>query len=622
MDNKDNNEPIIEVRDSDFKEIEEELQREGKKNNLTIKSLKVFTYPIERLKRRYHVRYKFNPKHLVFDIAILVTILTVFASLIFYWVGGFHYFQDSFVLKISPQEMNLKSGQVATYVVSYENNNKFVLSLATLAMKFPDNFTLLEVSRTDYNRQDNTLFLGDLASGANGQLIIQGRLFGDIEKTEEIVAHVSYYKTNKWGARLWGLFGDLASYSFRPTGSQVSVALGLPETLISNEEFDLPISIVNNTDVVIDELKLVPGMMKNFQVVTATDNYIDGAWYFYQLKPGDRVVVNSIAKVATTELSTEIKFDAFIKYNGNYLKQFSLNKRQDIFDPHFTTMAVIDRSVVKVGETVKYSVTLRNTNGYNIEDLSLKLTLDGSYFDVASLTPGGQVSGNTVTLDQSRLPALALIMPNETKTLDFFVKIKNSSAGSINPNMTIGNKVSFVVNNLPATVRVNDVNVKVSSDLNVRAFARYYSAEGDQLGRGPLPPVVGQKTKYWVFLQILNDINAVDNLTLTATLPPNVDYENRTLVPVGNAILYDKNTRTIKWSISKVKVDPTNVGVALEVGLTPSAVDLGKYATLLRDIRVSGTDSFTREVLTEQVAEITTNISFDDKGILLGGLVK
>ena len=47
----------------------------------------------------------------------------------------------------------------------------------------------------------------------------------------------------------------------------------------------------------------------------------------------------------------------------------------------------------------------------------------------------------------------------------------------------------------------------VATEVAMQNSIRYYTEEGDQLGRGPLPPQVGETTKYWVFVQITNTTN-------------------------------------------------------------------------------------------------------------------
>jgi len=40
---------------------------------------------------------------------------------------------------------------------------------------------------------------------------------------------------------------------------------------------------------------------------------------------------------------------------------------------------------------------------------------------------------------------------------------------------------------------------KICSSLNVKSAGYYYSPQGDQLGMGPIPPMVDIPTNYWIF---------------------------------------------------------------------------------------------------------------------------
>ena len=78
--------------DDDLEKIEEDIltaaNKAGKKNVI----VNIFSYPHKKLKKRWNVRYKFNIKHLYFDLTVIAGILVLIALNIFWLYGGFHYF--------------------------------------------------------------------------------------------------------------------------------------------------------------------------------------------------------------------------------------------------------------------------------------------------------------------------------------------------------------------------------------------------------------------------------------------------------------------------------------------------------------------------------------------------
>jgi len=142
------------------------------------------------------------------------------------------------------------------------------------------------------------------------------------------------------------------------------------------------------------------------------------------------------------------------------------------------------------------------------------------------------------------------------------------------------------------------------------------------LGRGSLPPKVGESTKYWVFARLINDISPVEKVTLTMELPLNVSWSDKTSVAVGDPLVYDPNTRTVSWTVSKLPVKPTNIGLAFEVSIIPTASQVGQNPVLIQNIKISGKDERTGALIEKELGNITTKLIQDTKGKLRDGVVR
>jgi len=622
MSDKDNKK-ILEVGDEDFQKIRQELKREGKKDKIVIKSLKIVNYPVKKLQQRYNVRYKFNKKHLVMDLVVAGLALFLVGINVFYWLGGFHYFINKVDVNITVQSEMIVSGERQVFEIEYANNNAYAISLSQLSLQLPDHFVMEEISKTEYDRSNNTLYIGELAPGANGRLIVTGTYFGDVINHDLLVATVSYYKTNKKGVRLWGQFRKIEKYTLQATSSLIMTDIEFPEKVVSGQEITVPIKVANNSKINIDEIKITPELSEAFTVVAGGNNYIDGSWYWYQLGPGEELIQNVVLKVVTGVDSIELSFQGLIKYDGDYLVQNNYQERKEVFDPGIVVTHALDREVIAAGDRVNFTVYVNNQKDYTIEDVEIKIMLSGSYWSLSSTKPMvSKIEGNQLIFNQDNFAELALIQPREQKQITFSVGTKAFVSGVTEPELSSKLLTAFDVENIRVQIGGDQRQVRVSSNLQVRAFARYYTAGGEQLGRGPLPPEVGQETKYWVFLQLLNDINTMDNVSLSATVPVNVNWTNRSSVPVGNAVDFNASTRRITWSISKVSVDPKNIGVAFELGIVPIVAQQGQAAILLRDIVVSGRDSFTGERISRTIGSVTTNLVADEKVSFEAGIVK
>ncbi|OGF33104.1 hypothetical protein A2223_03410 [Candidatus Falkowbacteria bacterium RIFOXYA2_FULL_35_8] len=580
-------------------------------------------YPKERLARRYRIRYQHNRKHLYLDLAIVCSLLFLIGLNIFYWLGGFHYFFNRVNIEVKVGQEEIISGDQTAFFITYENNNKYDIHEAKLSLNFPKNFILQEISRPDYDRATNTLPIGNLAPGSNGSLIVAGKVLGEINQPQNIWVNFSFYKTNKQGTRLWGLFRKIEEKEFTITGSKLATEFSLPDKIVSQQEFVLPFSIRNNMGVELEEVKVVPRPMVGFSVFVTTDTYLENSWHYYKVIPDTEIIEQPKIKIETDKDSFELAFDVFIRIQGQYFKQSEFIVRKDVFNPELYISQTIDRLAIKAGDWVSGTIKLENKGQYSIEDNNLEIELIGDYWDTAVWQPKvGKVENNILKVNFEQLPELELLQPGEIKEFIFKFKTKTFVPGVINPELAVSTNLGFTVEGLQVFFRGDTSDLRISSNLTLRAYARYYTDEGDQLGRGPLPPTVNQPTKYWVFLQVLNDINSMDNVKLTATLPSNVSWVNNTNVPVGNAVSYNSSNRQITWSISKIKIDPKNIGVAFEVELIPFSSQLGQFATLLQNIEIFGQDSFTSENISTRVNNVTTDLTFDRIASKKGGRVK
>ncbi len=165
----------------------------------------------------------------------------------------------------------------------------------------------------------------------------------------------------------------------------------------------------------------------------------------------------------------------------------------------------------------------------------------------------------------------------------------------------------------------------LTTPLVFESFGRYASPEGDQLGRGALPPRVGQKTSYWIFWNIDGTTNPLQNVQITGTLPKNVRATGKQTSSESRGVTIDMETRTVSWNPGTVS--PTRnplsqvFSAAFEVEIIPEKAQIGSNAPLLTNIFFSGNDTFTGAALTRSLPNVTTNLP-NDRLAKNKGLVK
>lgn len=154
------------------------------------------------------------------------------------------------------------------------------------------------------------------------------------------------------------------------------------------------------------------------------------------------------------------------------------------------------------------------------------------------------------------------------------------------------------------------------TNLQFLAYARYFSQEGEQLGRGPLPPRVGEKTKYQIFW-VLEKINLpLKNLFAEGYLADNVFWEN--FVPQEKEnLFYDPLTKKITWRIGdildKEELNLKSRGTIFEIALQPDESQINQEVPLIQNIKIKGFNALNNQPIFEELQDITTNLIFDKR---------
>ena len=161
----------------------------------------------------------------------------------------------------------------------------------------------------------------------------------------------------------------------------------------------------------------------------------------------------------------------------------------------------------------------------------------------------------------------------------------------------------------------------IGTQILINAELRYYTNEGDQLGRGSLPPQVGKETKYWTLINIQNTTSKIQNVTLKATLPKYVVWTDKTSVSHGQDVVFDPSNRLISWNTSSLNPHET-AGVYFELAVTPSPDQIGTTPVLLNNISVTGYDIYTSEQVTRISPNLDISLQTDRVGQQKGTIIQ
>ena len=152
---------------------------------------------------------------------------------------------------------------------------------------------------------------------------------------------------------------------------------------------------------------------------------------------------------------------------------------------------------------------------------------------------------------------------------------------------------------------------KICSNLSVKSVGYYYSPQGDQLGTGPVPPIVDIPTDYWIFWEFDNFGNNLSSFFMSADLPKGLVWTNNKSVLEGN-LQYGEISRRVIWTVDNIVNQGGKYEAKFEIGLIPEEKDLGKVLDLLNNIQFSAQDSFCGSKISGSKENINSDLKDDN----------
>jgi len=293
----------------------------------------------------------------------------------------------------------------------------------------------------------------------------------------------------------------------------------------------------------------------------------------------------------------------------------------------------LERNAVSSGERVTGQITWENNLPVSVRDASISLKISGNAFDLSSIFSDRgfyKPSEGILVWNKSTLSSLVSIDPGQTGFANFGFNIKKplpvSALSDKNFIVTLdasmlGKKVEIIGENLEVKSEITK-KIMINTDLQFAVRGLYYS--GPFLNSGPIPPKVGKETTYTIVWSLTNSANDVTNTQVTAILPPYVRWMG-VIAPSGSPVTYDESTGVVTWNKGLIKagvgiLSPAEE-VAFQVAFLPAPNQVGIGPDIILKSKITGTDSFTGNVIEYEKSKVTTALSGDSKIRNADGLV-
>ena len=566
---------------------------------------------------RYHGVYRHAKKLFVFDLGLMALALAMLATsiVLFFWKPSLAQWID---IEFSMGGERMQSGGEMCFSVDYINRSKSFLEESGLAIRLPAGFIVNRALSPDFPA-DSVYGLGKIKPGGQGEIKICGRVFTDLNKEEEIVATLTYRPENSKTREQ-----KISAAFLKTTGSFLTADWETPTAAFPGRTINTSLRLINSGDQLMENLDFA---FYGFKPVD--ENKLKNI----SLKPGEtKIIPLPIIPPENAGKKVEMKIEIGLMIHEKLFRQAAPAKIVEILTPRLSSSASWTTEApafAEPGATLPLKLAWKNDGAFEMKNLKIRLQPTPGTVDLAASARenNGRVENGALIFDKSSRTALADGRPGQGEEFSVTLKLLPTFhlGGAASANLEIKIFIEGELAEAPGqtfSAEGQSARLPLATELFLTAEPRYYTADGDQLGRGPLPPKVGETTKYWILVKAANTSNSVSDNSFRAVLADGVVFTGRQSVSAGAEMKYDAGSRTLTWNSANTVPANAEVGLRFEVAVFPTVAQVGQKIILVKEAAYSAVDDLTGKKFNLRHGELNNVLSSDDRGRSSGAEVR
>ena len=547
-----------------------------------------------------------------FKISIVFFIGALLFGAYMYFSGGISVSNDNIDIVVLGTAFT-KGGEELPLQVEIVNRNNASLELANLIIEYPRGATD-EASDVVRLPRDS---IGTIKAGQSVTRNIKVKLFGEEKAIRPVTIRLEYHPEGSNA-----IFTKESQYGVTISSAPLSLVVDAPDTATVDQLTTFKITAKLNTALPAERTMLeiaypngfvfdsavpaptIGNSMWDLSALTLTDPVVVTFKGRLTGQPDDQQVFHFYAGTTSQTVATKVN----VIYN-------SLLKTLTLVRPFLEARVLVNGQdsesyVVGGGDTVNGEIIWTNNLSSKITDGQIIATLSGAALEQGSINPGDgfyDSANNQIVWDKNMVAELSSIEPGARGSAKFTFRANTASvigANVKNPSITLDvsirgrqsafGSISSAVDSVAKKV------IKLASEFQVTQSAVYQS--------GPLPPKVEQETRFVVTWTLSNSSNSITQATAKAVLPVYVKWVSKVSGNNEN-VSYNEATREVIWNIGPVK---PNTGTTIKrtasflIGLSPSLAQVGSVPQLIKDVSLSGQDSFTMAIVKASAPSLST----------------
>jgi hypothetical protein len=506
-----------------------------------------------------------------------------------------------------------KGGEELPLQIEITNSNNASLELANLIIEYPkgaedNNVDMIRIPRDA---------IGTIKPGESVIRNIKVKLFGEEKSVRNIKVSLEYHPEGSNA-----IFTKEKYYPVTISLAPLSLVVDGPTSAISNQPVSFKITATLNTSLPDENPMLQVTYPNNFIFDSAipAPSLGNSIWDLSTLSPTNPITVEVKGRIIGQDGDEQV----FHAYAGTTspsnqtiinVVYSSILQKVLISKPFLEANILvngIDQKEYSVvgGSNVNAEISWANNLSTRITDGQIIVSLDGNVFDkntVNSLDGFFDSANNQIVWDKNSVSELSEINPGEKGSVSFSFKPSSliGLSGIKDPKVLI--KVSIKGREPLLGSTYNDVNnfsekiVKVMTDFQIATSASYSS--------GSMPPKAETTTNYVVTWTLSNSANSISQAEARSILPVYVKWVG-ILAGENENVTYNDVTREVIWSIGSVSPNTgidSNREASFVISLKPSLSQVNSLPQLMKELYLSGTDTFTNTLIKSTKGSITTS---------------
>ncbi|KKW33414.1 MAG: hypothetical protein UY76_C0003G0019 [Candidatus Uhrbacteria bacterium GW2011_GWA2_52_8d] len=543
------------------------------------------------------------------------------------WVGFFVFtkglFQEGETLKLTTEGPGeVKSGEEISYTFRYENIGD--VPVASLVMKLTVPSTFHVYSSVPEPQRTLEWTIGSLSAGSDGAITVTGVFLAEVPSSQRLQALFTYKPAN-----FSSDFQDILTQKIDIEDSVVALSFTGPEKALAGDTSEYVVNVQNSGSDPVYNIRVIPTFPTDFTSSSSEPPPVEGQmyWVIDVLEPGELSAITidgSFTSTASGEQKMVVAI-GFVDQDLVYLQDVQ-ELVTDVLGGSIIFSVIVNGSnqsqTADLGETLRISLDYANQAEETARDMSFAMTLSSEAGTVPVDWSKANLSGGVRVGNEVSWEGLAQLAPENSSVIDLSLPIYTvldpgeADSFTIAVVLTLGNVGTITSTR---TLEATPIVITLNSDVSINAQATYYSESGMAIGSGPIPPQVGHTTNYRVYWNVSNSLHTLENVRMSATLPQDVAWLERTDTDIGT-VSYNATTRQITWTIPKLLAELAHAGAWFEIAISPDSGDVGRFMKLTSTTSFEARDSSTAESMSESLGELTSELPDDDfalgKGIV------